>query len=166
MNRPKPSLAVWIWQTVTEKAYNSINENLHNAYLFVADRSSHHRCSVKTVFLEIGQNSQEDTCASLFFNKKETLAQVFSCEFIEISKNTFFTEHLWATASKFSLILFPFNRIKLMFRFEGDSINSFRENRFKVFQPFTGLGLIYYAHNKFFEFMFTWFFCWFYFVGN
>ena len=34
------------------------------------------------------------------FIKKETLAQVFSCEFGEISKNTFFTEHLWATASK------------------------------------------------------------------
>ena len=31
--------------------------------------------------------------------KKETLAQVFSCEFSEISKNTFFTEHIWATAS-------------------------------------------------------------------
>ena len=32
--------------------------------------------------------------------KKETLAQLFSCEFCEISKNTFFTEHLWATASE------------------------------------------------------------------
>ena len=31
------------------------------------------------------------------FIKKETLAQVFSCEFCEISKNIFFTEHLWAT---------------------------------------------------------------------
>ena len=30
--------------------------------------------------------------------KKETLTQVFSCELCEISKNTFFTEHLWATA--------------------------------------------------------------------
>ena len=29
----------------------------------------------------------------------ETLAQVFSCEFCEISKSTFFTEHLWVTAS-------------------------------------------------------------------
>ena len=28
------------------------------------------------------------------FIKKETLAQVFSYEFCEISKNTFFTEHL------------------------------------------------------------------------
>ena len=33
------------------------------------------------------------------FIKKETLAQAFSCEFRQISKNTFFTEHLWATTS-------------------------------------------------------------------
>ena len=33
--------------------------------------------------------------------KKETLAQVFSCEFCEISKNTFFTEHIGATAPVF-----------------------------------------------------------------
>ena len=31
------------------------------------------------------------------FIKKETLAQVLSCEFCKISKNTFFTEHLWTT---------------------------------------------------------------------
>ena len=49
---------------------------------------------------------------SLFYNKvaglrpeacnfviKETLTQAFSCELCEISKNTFFTEHLWMTAS-------------------------------------------------------------------
>ena len=34
--------------------------------------------------------------------KEETLAQVFSCEFSKISKNTFFTEHLWTTTSSFS----------------------------------------------------------------
>ena len=34
--------------------------------------------------------------------KKEALAQVFSCEFSEISKNIFFTEHLRTTASAFS----------------------------------------------------------------
>ena len=33
------------------------------------------------------------------FIKKETLAQMSSCEFCEISKNTFFTEHLWTTGS-------------------------------------------------------------------
>ena len=32
--------------------------------------------------------------------KKVTLAQMFSCEFCEISKNTCFTEHLWAAASE------------------------------------------------------------------
>ena len=59
------------------------------------------RCFVKKVFLKIPQNSQENTCArdsfliklqalACNFIKKETLAQVFSCEFCEISKNTFF----------------------------------------------------------------------------
>ena len=33
------------------------------------------------------------------FIKREALAQMFSCEFYEISKNTLFTEHLWTTAS-------------------------------------------------------------------
>ena len=31
------------------------------------------------------------------FIQKETLAKVFFCEFCEISKSNFFTEHLWAT---------------------------------------------------------------------
>ena len=38
------------------------------------------RYSVKKVFLEISQNSQEN-----------------NCEFCEISRNAFFKEHLWAT---------------------------------------------------------------------
>ena len=55
----------------------------------------------KKVFLEISQNSLENTYARVSFLinlqtkawnfiKKEILAQVFSCEFCEISKNTFF----------------------------------------------------------------------------
>ena len=36
-----------------------------------------------------------------FFIKKETLAQVFSFEFWESSKNTFLTEYLRAAASDF-----------------------------------------------------------------
>ena len=32
------------------------------------------------------------------FIKRKTLAQVFSCEFCQIFKNTFFTEQLWTTA--------------------------------------------------------------------
>ena len=45
------------------------------------------RCS-KKVFLEILQSSQENTCARVSFLIKH-LVQVFSCEFWEISKNTF-----------------------------------------------------------------------------
>ena len=52
--------------------------------------------SVKKVFLEISQNSSENTCARVSiliklqpFMKIETLAQVFSGEFFEIFKNAF-----------------------------------------------------------------------------
>ena len=47
------------------------------------------RYFVKKLFLEISQNSQEHTCARVYVTKKQALAQVFSCEFCEISKNTF-----------------------------------------------------------------------------
>ena len=64
------------------------------------------RCSVNKVFLEISQSSQENAYVRVSFliklkasasnsTKKETLTQVFSCEFCEISKNIFLTEHLW-----------------------------------------------------------------------
>ena len=58
----------------------------------------------KRYSLEISQNSWENTCARAFFKYcrlclRETLAQAFSWEFCEISKNTFFTEHLWATTA-------------------------------------------------------------------
>ena len=61
---------------------------------------------MKKGVLEISQNSQEKTCTRVIFLnkvaglqacnfiKKETLAQVLSCEFCEISKNNFFTEYL------------------------------------------------------------------------
>ena len=72
------------------------SNNIHNT----PNRSSHQRCSVKKGVLRNSQNSQENTCARVCnFIEKETLAQVFSSEFCEISENTFFTEHVWATAS-------------------------------------------------------------------
>ena len=63
------------------------------------------RCSIKKVFIEVSQNSQENTCAKVTFLiklqaqiydfiKKETLAQVFSCEFCEFLTTPFLTEHL------------------------------------------------------------------------
>ena len=74
-------------------------------------RSSYHRRSIQNGVLgNFIKSTWKHLFQSLFFNKvadlwpevcnfikKETLAQVFSCEFCEISKNTFFTEHLWTT---------------------------------------------------------------------
>ena len=56
----------------------------------------------KDVLRNFAKFTGKHLCQSLFFNKvagrnfmeKETLAQVFSCEFGEISMNTFLTEHL------------------------------------------------------------------------
>ena len=76
-------------------------------------RSSQQRCSVrKTVLRNLEKLGGKHLCQSLFFDKKrglqlikkETLAQVFSCEFCEISKNIFFIEHVWATAFEFGLL--------------------------------------------------------------
>ena len=64
----------------------------------------------ENLYFEILQNSQEKTCTRVStlnpqpqpcnFIKIETLAQVFSCEFCEISKNAFSTEHVCVTASE------------------------------------------------------------------
>ena len=70
-------------------------------------------CSVKKcVIRNFAKFTGKHLCQSLFFNKvadlwpqacnfikKEALAQALSCEFGEISKSKFFTEHLWTTAS-------------------------------------------------------------------
>ena len=63
-------------------------------------RSSHGRCSVReSVLRNFAKFTGKHQCQTLFFNK-ETLAQVFSCEFCKISKNIFFIGNLPATASE------------------------------------------------------------------
>ena len=66
-------------------------------------RMSEYRSSRPDVFCKIGvlrnftKFTGKPVYQSLFFGlqlKKETLVLVFSCEFCEISKNTFFIEHL------------------------------------------------------------------------
>ena len=52
-------------------------------------------------------------CRTSNFIKKETLAQVFSCEFWEILKGTFFTEDLRVTASK-EFLYFMSNKKELI----------------------------------------------------
>ena len=74
-------------------------------------RSSHQRCSIKKgVLRNFAKFTEKHLCQSLFLNKvsglkpasfikKETLAQVFSCEFCEISTNTFSYKTPLVTAS-------------------------------------------------------------------
>ena len=58
------------------------------------NRSSHRSCSVrKGVLKNLATFTEKHQCQSL-------LAQVFSCELCETSKNTFFTEHVCATEGK------------------------------------------------------------------
>ena len=81
--------------------YSSKDLNITEAAEAIARRRS-----VKKMFFEILKNSQENCARASFliklpampqacnFIKNETLAQVFSGEFCEFSKSTFFTEHL------------------------------------------------------------------------
>ena len=64
----------------------------------------------KGVFKNFAKFTEKHLCQSLFFKKlqasacnfikKETLAQVFSCEICEIFKNIYFTEYPRTTASE------------------------------------------------------------------
>ena len=70
------------------------NEDCHILF-----RSSHWRCSVKKMFLEILQNSQENTCTRVSFLMERRLwHRYFSVNFAKFSNNIFFSEHLWSTA--------------------------------------------------------------------
>ena len=71
----------------------------------------------KGVLINFTKFTGKHLCQSLFFNKvaglrpaflfkKETLEQVFSCQFCEISKNTFFIEHPSTTASEYIIAVY------------------------------------------------------------
>ena len=75
-----------------EKSVGRMSEKLEmtsNTHFFKMFLWIHQRGSVKKGVLPKARN----------FIKKESLAQVFSCEFCEISKKTYFIEHLLTTAS-------------------------------------------------------------------
>ena len=74
------------------------------------------------VFLKISQHLQEKKCVGAFFNNvasrgpanliKEILWQVFSCEYCELFKNTYFEKHLRAAAYEVmtKIVVFSQNR--------------------------------------------------------
>ena len=71
-----------------------------------SSRSSHQRCSVKNIFLNIYRISRANNCVGVCFklNLKETPTQVFSSEIYEIFMNTYFEEYLRTTTSAFPRI--------------------------------------------------------------
>ena len=82
-------------------SYNYTHPIIYKFKILLSSEAVARRCFVKKVFLEISQNSQENTCVRVSFLiklqteacnfiKKETLTQVISCKFWEISKNTFY----------------------------------------------------------------------------
>ena len=100
-------------------SYFHINDEQTAELLSLRKRSSQQGCSMKRGVLRHFVNfTGKHLSQSLFFNqvaglkakacnfiKKETLAQVFSSEFCEISKNAFFTEHRWTAASDETIML-------------------------------------------------------------
>ena len=73
--------------------------------LSVIFRSSLRRCSIrKGVLRNFAKFTGKHLRQSHSF-KKETLAQVFSCEFWKISQIIVFTEHVWATASRYYIVV-------------------------------------------------------------
>ena len=122
--------SVWIRHCLTERTVSFFQKDFHkNVKMLVVSilktkfglmrntfksEAVVRRWCVKKVFLEISQKSQENTCLRVSFLiklqakaynfiKNETLAQVFSCEFCEISKKTFFhRSHLVAASIKCS----------------------------------------------------------------
>ena len=84
----------FVWQDIVPRlSFHLLQIDFARFFIF---RKSHRRCSVKEVFLKISQNAHENTFAWATFKyscrpiKKETLTQVFSSEFCETFKATFF----------------------------------------------------------------------------
>ena len=103
----------------------------------------------KKVFLEISQNSQENTCARVSFLiklqtsglrpatllKKETLAQLFSCEFCEISNNNF----LQSTSGRLLLYFWVLPNTESIFSVFCEKFLNFR---YHYFSDHLGLDII------------------------
>ena len=97
--------------------------------------------TAKKLFLKISHKLQENTCVRVsfliklqaetcIFIKKETVTQVFSCEFCEIFKNIFSIEHLRTTVSYFlfqyfTVIFSNMSKVILTLKFQT-VLNKFR----------------------------------------
>ena len=76
---------------------SQVKQNLISSVTNLGQKCSpevfYEKCSMKKLFLEISQNSQENTCVRVsFLIKLQALGQ-----YCEVSKNNLFTEHLRAS---------------------------------------------------------------------
>ena len=72
----------------------------------------------KKLLLKILENSQENTCTEVFFYQSYR-SQVFSCEFWEIFKNTYFVKHWWTDAFENDVYL---NSMEQFPKFKSDDV--------------------------------------------
>ena len=115
----KPCKNLWIWSPLIKTSWtenfifckmprtdfelswsNTLSRNFRCSFGWFF-RSSCPEVFCKKVFLEVSQNSQKSPVPECNFIEKETLAEVFSCEFCEISKNIFYYRTLLVAASSF-----------------------------------------------------------------
>ena len=96
----------------------------------------------KVAVLQVWRTFANDCICSCLFIKKETLTQVFSCEFCKIFKNTFFTELLRTTASADDEI------IKWNFIFKWKTYKKKCCIESILFQKHKGFNKIYIFKNK------------------
>ena len=73
-------------------------------------RSSHRRCFVrKSILRNLAKFAEKHLCQGLrpvTLLKKRLWHRCFPVNFCKISKNTFFTEHVWATATTFEVFAY------------------------------------------------------------
>ena len=132
------------------------NYRFHNTVsLFCSFENAHKQPVVfvlqKKCSLKYWKNLQKTTCAGVFFNKvrlanliKTTSATVFSCEFFEITKETFFIKPVRATVSSTRKIpviarrrYHFFSPLRFLILIDSILMDLAMEYRNFIFKPFT-----------------------------
>ena len=97
------------------------------------------RCSYK--FYKIHRKTPAPESEACNFVKKETLAQVFLCQFCEISRNTFYTEHFCTTASEKKITL-SIHLLILQNGINYSNLQEYQQSRFLIPQILGELSVL------------------------
>ena len=122
-----PSIMVQRWSCGSriadkKKKISHFSSSNQKPILTKSNRSSHQEVFCKKVVLRnFSKFAGKRLCQSLFFIKKETLAQGFSCEFCEISKNNFFYRTPLVAASDPTLAKSSFSGARLSVKVYSES---------------------------------------------